>query len=140
MRTLDLLAQWRRTLLIVAAAVVAACALSTAVPERAQATIVPITPTVQSSFEGWAQVWGTTTMCPISINLGPCQYAGRDAYRWTGYSWARTTLAHNTMVYAYPYGSGWHWVWTERTGWLAVRTAYVHTLPCSDGTYRCFIG
>jgi hypothetical protein len=49
------------------------------------------------------------------------------AWRWnaTTRSWARTTLNENTRVYAWPFATGWSWVWTQSTGWLAIQSQYV---------------
>jgi hypothetical protein len=49
------------------------------------------------------------------------------AYRWSGGSWHVASFASGTQVYIYPYATGWSWVWTQSTGWLATRSALAMT-------------
>ena len=55
--------------------------------------------------------------------------APRPAWRWTGSAWTRASLATSTQVYVWPYATGWSWVWTQRTGWLAMQDEHLVINP-----------
>ena len=60
-----------------------------------------------------------------AMNVGPL-----SAWRWTGSSWAGSTLDNGEWVYIWPWGSGWSWAWTQRTGWVAARSESL--VVCAD--------
>lgn len=46
----------------------------------------------------------------------------RVAWRWTDVGWRRSSLSETEIVWATPWGGGWHWVWSYRTrSWYAMR-------------------
>lgn len=101
----------------------------------------------QPGYIGWASIRsdsGYGFACPANaLNCtGTSGWRPVTAYRWSAGAWHATTIAHGTSVYAYPYGSGWEWVWTSRTGWLATRAnrVYIRTIQVScivNGVNTC---
>jgi hypothetical protein len=82
------------------------------------------------SYVGWAMIDNRT------IDCANCMYLpGVAAYRWTASGWRGTSLAEGTRVYAYPYATGWTWVWTQVGGWMAARSNHVKI--SSATTYTC---
>ena len=79
---------------------------------------------VAADYQGWA----TVAQC------GTCQWYA-SAWRWSHGSWSYTWLSRGSTVYAYPYGSGFTWVWTRDTGWLAVQSRDVLTTMANDVTH-----
>jgi hypothetical protein len=115
-------APWRRVLPIVVVAIAAALTISFTAPQEALAFRDPNV--VLPGQEGWVTVRsmeGCELYCPTTAR----------AYRWTGTGWSTTTVFRGSRVYAYPFVTGWHWVWTQETGWLATRTTTLET------GYRC---
>jgi hypothetical protein len=107
-----------RTVAVLAIAI-AATAL---VPSSAHATVgqpIAMSGRIAPNYQGWAYA---RHHC---VNLLPCTtiLEMREAWRWNGRSWSTAPIAEGTLVYAWPYASGWHWAWTQRTGWLAMRTS-----------------
>lgn len=129
-------AMWRRVLLMSITALIAALALSFSAPNDAHAFMDPSV--VRESTTGWVYVRDVPTACPAIFPVPASCYRPRSivAWQWTGRSWARSSLAAGTRVYAYPYSGSWHWVWTQRTGWLAVQRSDLTTgQTCPVGAY-----
>lgn len=94
-----------------------------------------------TQFVGWGRIdlarcfeAGTAPYCAtratdIQCFRAPCPQTRTTvtAYRWAYGAWTPQTLTDRTPVYIYPYGSGWSWVWSSATGWLAVRSSVVLT-------------
>lgn len=120
-------ALWRRILLIAVVALTALIAVSSAAPQDAHAIMDPTT--VLPNKVGWVK---TAPVISCMALTPECMNAGHTAYRWTGYSWQRTRIAGGIDVYVYPYSSPWHWIWTQRTGWLAIPNSALET------GYRCY--
>jgi hypothetical protein len=110
-------------------------ALALAMPMTASAQYVPCgirydpthpcgyLPDAHHPYAGWSG-WGYVD---ANTCTGVCTAIYRTsvpAWRWNG-RWSATSLANNTQVYIYPYATGWSWVWTQSTGWLAVSDNYV---------------
>ena len=134
--TVSSVAMWRRILLVAITALVGALAVSVSAPQDAEAFVNPAT--VFPSTKGWVLTKSEPRICP-AIYPAPA-YCSKPspvtAYRWSGSSWSRTSLAGGIWVYAWPYADGWHWAWTQRTGWLAVRTSDLTTgRTCPAGAY-----
>ncbi len=124
-------ATWRRILLIGITALVALLAVSFSAPQEAHAIRSPNL--VLPSHVGWVYVKNEPRICP-AIYPAPAycsQPSTVTAYRWTGTLWQSLSLVGGTSVYVYPYSAPWHWVWTQRTGWLAIHNSYL------DTGYRC---
>lgn len=77
------------------------------------------------AFKGWGTVSGTTNAA---------------AWAWVNGAWSARTLNAGERVYVWPWGSGWTWAWTQRTGWIAAPTARlqvaVSDIFASSATYR----
>jgi hypothetical protein len=74
---------------------------------------------------GWGFIDELAPACPNDGTVGCGTYTPEvTAWRWNG-AWQRTTLGGASQVYVYPFATGWSWVWTSRTGWLAVQDRYV---------------
>jgi len=129
---------WRSAALLVAiAATVLAMAL--AAPTRAHALAQPNVCAFASqapTFKGWAQLSFRGCLQPGQGTTMECR--GLDAYRWTGAAWQAVDLNECTYsgvpVYAWPYATGWTWIWTQQTGWLATQSK--HVLVYQGGTLR----
>jgi hypothetical protein len=122
-----------RRILITCLAVLAALgAAALFVPQRAEAFYNPSI--VLSGHQGWVYT-AQREVCTLSYPP-TCRAQPTIAYRWNGAAWARVPLAPRTQVYAYPYGGGWHWIWTRQTGWLAAPTRDLDTgvRPCYGPT------
>lgn len=127
MSTISSVAVWRRALFLAIAALIAALVASASAPERAEAFVNPST--VFPSTKGWVYVKSEPVICP-AIYPAPayCSQPSRvGAWHWSGSAWSQRSLAGGTSVYVWPYATGWHWAWTQRTGWLAVRTSDLTT-------------
>lgn len=127
---------WRRLLLVAITTLVATLAVSFSSPREAQALVDPSM--IFPGTTGWVQVRSRAVACPaIYPTPAWCSRASSVAsWEWTGSSWTRRNLAAGTRVYAYPYSAPWHWVWHQRTGWLAVRTSDLTTgRTCPPGAY-----
>ena len=72
------------------------------------------------TYKGWGFI--TANYCPPGMACAAIYHSSTTAWRWTGSSWSKTSIADRTQVYIHPYASGWSWVWTSRTGWLAVQS------------------
>lgn len=118
----------RRLLLIAITALVAALAVTMTAPREAHAFRNPNV--VLPSHTGWVQTKPFMSCLAIGCPTG------HAAWRWTGYSWQGTSIAGDTRVYAHPYTGSWHWIWTQRTGWLAIQTSALDTGYSCTG-YRC---
>lgn len=84
--------------------------------------------TDRPTFKGWATVVlpyndPRTTCKAMDPICGPYvrSYSWNGAWKTSPY----TDLRAGTRVYAWPYGSGWSWVWTQQRGWQAVQSKYV---------------
>lgn len=115
---------WRRLLLITIAALVAALAVSFSAPQQAHAIRNPNV--VLSSHKGWVE-----TRATVQCAAAPCPGSSLQAYYWSGRAWYSYPIAGGQQVYAWPYTGEWHWIWTQRTGWLAIQTRLL------DTGYRC---
>lgn len=109
----------RRLLLIAIVALVAALAVSVSAPPEAHAIRNPNV--VLSSHVGWVETKPFMSCLAIGCPTG------HGAWRWSGYAWQSTSIAGDSRVYAYPYSGPWHWIWTQRTGWLAIETSKLET-------------
>lgn len=81
---------------------------------------------ISADYKGWAYVFGRAD-CPAGAQ---CFAAGEPtiaAWRWSNGAWSRSSFNRNEQVYAWPYGGGWQWAWTQRTGWLAIQTSRLYT-------------
>lgn len=130
----------RRLLLVGSLALIALLAASFVRTERADAApgIAPlVSNSVTSNYQGWAYVHVRSSRDTCGT-VGPC---GRQAWRWNGATWTGTFIGWETQVYVYPYSAPWSWVWTQRTGWLAIRTSDLQLrLPQAnrcEPAYRC---
>jgi hypothetical protein len=124
-------ALWRRILLVAITALVAALAVSFSKPADAHAFVDPSI--VRVNYVGWGEVRSDSTparACP-AIYPAPSYCYNRisfkTAYRWTGRSWVPQSIAGGTQVYIYPYTGSWAWIWTQRTGWLAIQRGELST-------------
>lgn len=105
-----------RTTVVLALAITATALL----PSSAHAFSQPIArDVVASNYQGWAYV---RHHCQGAMAC-TADYQTRDAWRWNGSSWTSSGIGEGTRVYAWPYAAGWHWAWTQTTGWLAMRTS-----------------
>ncbi len=122
--------RWLTTVATIAAAALAMSA-TIAAPAHATATGVGYDyectfANQQPSYIGWATLSFRGCIAPGMAMTADCR--GADAYRWTGASWQYYGLNECSrigQVYVYPYAAGWSWIWTQRTGWLAVRSNLV---------------
>jgi hypothetical protein len=78
-------------------------------------------------YVGWAKLSFRGCVSPGSAQTMDCK--GDLAWRWTGRAWQQHPINECSgglgAVYVYPYAAGWSWIWTQRTGWLAVRSNLV---------------
>jgi hypothetical protein len=109
----------RRVLMLMLTALIAALAVSFAAPREAQAIRDPSI--VSASHVGWVQTRSSY------VNCLACAARTYPAYRWSGGKWESARITAGIDVYVYPYSSPWHWIWTQRTGWLAVQNQYLTT-------------
>lgn len=115
----------RRIVISLVAVGLLAAAFSAALATQATATHSPETRNVwvssQPDFKGWVTVkhrdW-VSIMYPVERLE---TYPAVHAWKWNYPGWSETSVAHDTRVYAWPYGWGWSWAWTAQTGWLAMR-------------------
>ena len=49
-------------------------------------------------------------------------YERMTAWRWTSTGWQATSVTEGGTWYAWPFASGWTWVWSSATGWLAIQS------------------
>jgi hypothetical protein len=134
-RTISIMS-WRRVLMVAITALIAALAVSFSAPGDARAFMDPSV--VRSGTTGWVQVRHQAVACPAIYPTPAWCSQGRSitAWRWSGSSWSQSSLAGGTQVYAYPYSAPWHWVWTQRTGWLAVKSSDLTTgRTCPPGAF-----
>ena len=136
--TLSSVAMWRRILLVAITALIGALAVSFSQPAKAEAFVNPSV--VLPSTKGWVYVRGADAVraCPAVWPTPRSCYVqpSKVAWRWDGASWNQVSIAAGTSVYAWPYASGWHWIWTERTGWLAIRSSDLDSgRTCPVGAY-----
>ena len=131
---------WRgAALLAVVMATVLAMALGA--PSRAQAASASAgsctTAVQRPAFQGWAVL--LFRGCPVAGAPQTADCRGLTAYRWGGAAWQRVDLNECNYafptVYAYPFGSGWSWIWTQRTGWLAVGSHAVQVDGVVSGSH-----
>ena len=50
-----------------------------------------------------------------------------EAWRWTGMKWVAVrseAFQAGSRAYFAPYASGWHWAWTQTTGWVAIESSH----------------
>ena len=69
------------------------------------------------SYTGWVQL---VDPCPAGMVGVTCTPGSAAAWRWNGYSWSQQHIMRDQMVYVAPFSGQWRWVWTQRTGWLAI--------------------
>jgi hypothetical protein len=90
-----------------------------------------VSPVQEPTFKGWGEVslsrnYADRARCAQKIYPEPtnCRVT---AWRWnaTSRTWSRTSLLSGTRTYIWPFATGWSWVWTSNTGWLAVSDDYV---------------
>lgn len=117
--------RWIATVATLALALVSITA--TFGPTTANATVLYpvgtcVTARENPHFIGWARL--TYRGCPSGLaQTADCK--AMTAYRWTGRAWSVVVLNECNgvgAVYVYPYAAGWSWIWTQRTGWLAVQS------------------
>ena len=74
---------------------------------------------------GWATLALRGCITPGMATTTECRSAA--AYRWTGASWVNVGVNEcaTRSVYVYPYTTGWSWIWTQHTGWLAIQSHLV---------------
>jgi hypothetical protein len=127
MSTMSDVALWRRLLLVAIVALVGALVAAFTAPTEAHAIRDPTV--VLSAHKGWVYVRDEPRACPmIYPTPAYCYEPSRVAtWQWTSSGWRSSTIAGGTSVYAWPYASGWHWIWTQRTGWLAIQTSKLTT-------------
>lgn len=78
-------------------------------------------------FIGWATISHRGCVAPGAPQTADCRVS--PAYRWTGSTWQYQAISEcggPRQVYVYPYAAGWSWIWSQQTGWLAVRSNLVH--------------
>ncbi len=121
-------ALWRRTLVLMAVACLAT--LMAAPSARADLGRYSCSfASDQPSFKGWATMSYRGCVEPGMAVTADC--ANTTAYRWTNAGWKGVTVGEcslgdlPTRVYVWPFGNGWSWVWSQPTGWLAVRSSKV---------------
>lgn len=90
--------------------------------------------TAYRNYTGWARV-----DFPLRHACANCLDGGFEValpvYQWTGTAWRTTSLSTNhRRVWVAPYASGWSWIWTQQTGWLAVQSSFLHVATVY--TYR----
>ena len=124
----------RRMLLVGITALVALLAVSFSAPQDAHAIINPTT--VTSQHTGWVYTRHVGVVCTMDYPSSYCSPSTHTAWRWSGYSWSRSSIGGSTQVYAYPYSGAWHWIWTQHSGWLAIETSKLETGYRCTG-YRC---
>lgn len=71
------------------------------------------------SHIGW--VYLNLNYCPSGMACAAVYRATMPAWSWTGSAWRGSSVAQG-WVYVYPYTGGWRWVWTQRSGWVAVNS------------------
>lgn len=96
------------------------------------------------TFVGWAKTRGDTSgpSCSACLNL---LYGDARIWRYSNGAWAQGSVASETWIYAYPFGSpGWSWgyVWPTRE-WVAIRSSNI--IVCgyygqSSSEYRACAG
>jgi hypothetical protein len=127
-------AAWRRLLLATITALIALLAVSASAPGRAEAFMDPNIVTVD--FVGWVHVREYVGICATSNPPRCTDSSTVQAWRWTGTRWSATRIGENASVYAYPYSGSWEWIWTQRTGWLAIqRSSLTRGYSCTG--YAC---
>ncbi len=117
---------WRRALTIAIPLAVAISCSFAATANAVAATYECTFTSDQPSYKGWATVAFRGCVTPGSASTTECR--GATAYRWTGSAW-QTVLLNECggigQVYAWPFASGWTWIWSSRHGWLAIRSSQV---------------
>lgn len=126
-----------RVPIALASLAIAMAGLGTASPARAATTCVTwssgarVCAAPSTDFPGatgWYGFAGSRS-CASSPLIAPDQPVcmmgiGRvPAWRLQNGAWLRTTLAPGTRTYVHPYAGAWRWVWTQRTGWLAINAS-----------------
>ena len=78
-----------------------------------------------SYYKGWGSV-------EYDCNSVDPAFSLFTAWRWTSTGWKAAYLNPGMRVYVWPYATGWSWVWTQNTGWLAFQDRYlvVNRTPC----------
>jgi hypothetical protein len=136
---------WRR-ITVVATITAAAVALAAMLATPAHATVrfapAPYQCTTaadEPNFIGWATISHRGCIAPGMATTTECRSSA--AYRWTGTAWRNVGLSEcggPRQVYVYPYTSGWSWVWSQQTGWLAVQSHLVHVRVGYGGCAACY--
>lgn len=112
------------TMLLATTASMAGAATSlAAIPPRSScafATDMPL-------YKGWATM--SFRGCPSDGGVVTDDCKGGTAYRWTNRGWVARGIGEcgtgPSQVYVWPFASGWSWIWSQQTGWLAVESRYV---------------
>jgi hypothetical protein len=77
--------------------------------------------TDRPSYTGWVSL--------VHPGCQPVRYSGTyewfTAWRWTGSSWQAVSVSEGVVFYVWPFGSGYSWVWSQSTGWLAITSEHV---------------
>lgn len=135
MPKVSIVAVSRRVLFVAIIALIAALAVSVSVPSEAQAVRDPRV--VFPHHKGWVKVNDGLRACPMIYPTPSYCYqpAQVPAWRWTGRYWNATTITGGTWVYAHPYSGDWHWIWTQRTGWLAIKRTNLNTGYSCTGSH-----
>lgn len=87
-----------------------------------------------ATYKGWAHTF-RHEYCGGAAPGGMVTIETVRAWRWTSIGWRATTLRGGERVYVWPFASGWSWVWTSSTGWLAMQDHLLRINPVS-GCYR----
>lgn len=74
-------------------------------------------PTAGLRHTGWTYL--NLNYCAPGMACAQVFRASMGAWRWTGTSWAQSSL-NQGWVYVYPYTGSWRWAWTQESGWVAV--------------------
>lgn len=132
-RTMHITWRWLTTVAAIAAATFATAA-TIAAPAHALGAVAPApypytcsTAADQPRFIGWATMSYRGCVDPSYPSTADCRV--ETAYRWSGSAWQARQIGECGMgpsrVYVYPYAAGWSWIWSQQTGWLAVRSTKV---------------
>jgi hypothetical protein len=123
-----------RRVILLGLAIIVAMMANAAAPATADAFVVDNT--VSASYSGWVYVKEPPAYrCGISFRCGTTS-TYQTAWRWSGTAWSQSSVSGGTQVYAYPYSGAWHWIWTQRTGWLAIETNKLERMSYSC-SYWC---
>jgi len=133
---------WRRSLLIALATLVAVLAISSAAPDAARADVLGFRNPNQvlASHTGWVYVRTAAPIGCATVYPSTCTDNANSVQTWWwSNQWNNYRIPRGTQVYAYPYTGQFHWIWTQYTGWLAIRTSNLDTgYSCTGRTCPMF--